>query len=63
MGRGGTSASVDEIATRCGFGTTTSLRVHFRRHVATTPTASRNAFAARRQSPGVGLFPTAVRGV
>jgi AraC family transcriptional activator FtrA len=43
-----TPASVDEIATRCGFGTTASLRAHFRRHVATTPTAYRNAFAARR---------------
>jgi methylphosphotriester-DNA--protein-cysteine methyltransferase len=42
-----TSASVDEIATRCGFGTTASLRAHFRRHVATTPTAYRSAFAAR----------------
>jgi transcriptional regulator GlxA family with amidase domain len=43
-----TSASVDEIATRCGFGTTASLRAHFRRYVATTPTAYRNAFADRR---------------
>jgi transcriptional regulator GlxA family with amidase domain len=34
--------------TICGFGTTASLRAHFRRHVATTPTAYRNAFAARR---------------
>jgi transcriptional regulator GlxA family with amidase domain len=42
-----TTASVDEIATRCGFGTTASLRTHFRRHLATTPTAYRNAFAAR----------------
>jgi transcriptional regulator GlxA family with amidase domain len=42
-----TSASVDEIATGCGFGTTASLRAHFRRHVATTPTAYRSAFAAR----------------
>jgi transcriptional regulator GlxA family with amidase domain len=41
-----TSASVDEIATRCGFGTTASMRAHFRRHVATTPTAYRNAFSA-----------------
>jgi transcriptional regulator GlxA family with amidase domain len=42
-----TSASVDEIAARCGFGTTASLRAHFRRQLATTPTAYRNAFAAR----------------
>ena len=40
-------ASVEEIAARCGFGTTASLRAHFRRHVATTPTAYRNAFTAR----------------
>ena len=40
-----TRASVEEIAARCGFGTTASLRAHFRRHLATTPTAYRNAFA------------------
>jgi transcriptional regulator GlxA family with amidase domain len=38
-------ASVDEIAHRCGFGTAANLRKHFRRHVATTPTAYRRAFA------------------
>ena len=43
-----TPASVEEIATRCGFGTTASLRAHFRRHLATTPTAYRNAFARLR---------------
>jgi transcriptional regulator GlxA family with amidase domain len=43
-----TPASVEEIATRCGFGTTASLRAHFRRHLATTPTAYRNAFARQR---------------
>jgi transcriptional regulator GlxA family with amidase domain len=41
------SASVEEVATRCGFGTTASLRAHFRRQLATTPTAYRNAFAAQ----------------
>jgi transcriptional regulator GlxA family with amidase domain len=41
-----TRASVEEIAARCGFGTTTSLRAHFRRQLGTTPTAYRNAFAA-----------------
>jgi transcriptional regulator GlxA family with amidase domain len=40
-----TQASVEEIAGRCGFGTTASLRAHFRRQQATTPTAYRNAFA------------------
>jgi transcriptional regulator GlxA family with amidase domain len=39
-----TSASVDEIARRCGFGSTASLRAHFRRRVGTTPTAYRSAF-------------------
>jgi transcriptional regulator GlxA family with amidase domain len=41
-----TPASVEEIATRCGFGTTASLRAHFRRQLSTTPTAYRQAFAA-----------------
>jgi transcriptional regulator GlxA family with amidase domain len=41
------SASVEEVATRCGFGTTASLRAHFRRQLATTPTAYRSAFAAQ----------------
>jgi transcriptional regulator GlxA family with amidase domain len=40
-----TAASVEEISTRCGFGTTASLRAHFRRQLATTPTAYRTAFA------------------
>ena len=39
-------AGVEEIAERSGFGTAASLRVHFRRIVATTPTAYRRAFAA-----------------
>jgi transcriptional regulator GlxA family with amidase domain len=38
-------ASVEEIARRCGFGTTASLRAHFRRALSTTPTAYRTAFA------------------
>jgi transcriptional regulator GlxA family with amidase domain len=42
-----TPARVDEIARRCGFGSTASLRAHFRRHVATTPTAYRSAFLER----------------
>jgi transcriptional regulator GlxA family with amidase domain len=42
-----TTATVDEIARRCGFGSTASLRTHFRRHVATTPTTYRNAFLTR----------------
>src|SRR4051812_22117617 len=38
-------ANVDEIAHRCGFGTAANLRKHFRRRLATTPTAYRRAFA------------------
>lgn len=37
---------VETIAWRCGFGTAASLRDHFRRTTATTPTAYRRAFAA-----------------
>lgn len=36
---------VETIAWRCGFGTAASLRDHFRRATATTPTAYRRAFA------------------
>jgi transcriptional regulator GlxA family with amidase domain len=42
-----TPASVDEITRRCGFGTPANLRTHFRRHVATTPTAYRDAFRSK----------------
>ncbi|WP_433351468.1 GlxA family transcriptional regulator [Microtetraspora malaysiensis] len=37
--------SVEQIAGRCGFGTTTMLRRHFLRMVGTTPTAYRRTFA------------------
>ena len=40
-----TDASIDEIAHRCGFGTAANLRKHFHRHIHTTPTAYRRAFA------------------
>jgi len=40
-----TSASVDQIAGECGFGTAANLRIHFRRILATTPTAYRRTFA------------------
>jgi transcriptional regulator GlxA family with amidase domain len=36
--------SVDRVADRCGFGTATALRAHFRRIVGTTPTAYRRTF-------------------
>ena len=41
-----TDASIDEIAHRCGFGTAANLRKHFHRHIHTTPTAYRRAFAS-----------------
>jgi transcriptional regulator GlxA family with amidase domain len=37
---------VEAVAWRCGFGSAASLRDHFRRATATTPTAYRRAFAA-----------------
>jgi transcriptional regulator GlxA family with amidase domain len=40
-----TDATIDDIAHRCGFGTAANLRKHFHRHLATTPTAYRRAFA------------------
>jgi transcriptional regulator GlxA family with amidase domain len=40
---------VETIAWRCGFGTAASLRDHFRRATATTPTAYRRAFAPTHQ--------------
>ncbi|MGI5493113.1 helix-turn-helix domain-containing protein [Microtetraspora malaysiensis] len=42
---GGRELSVEQIAGRCGFGTTTMLRRHFLRMVGTTPTAYRRTFA------------------
>ena len=41
-----TDLSVDEVAERCGFGTTLNLRAHFRRRLDTTPTAYRRSFRA-----------------
>jgi transcriptional regulator GlxA family with amidase domain len=38
--------AIEAVAWRCGFGTAASLRDHFRRATATTPTAYRRAFAA-----------------
>jgi AraC family transcriptional activator FtrA len=39
-----TEASVDQIAARCGIGTATTLRRHFRRAVGVTPTEYRASF-------------------
>jgi transcriptional regulator GlxA family with amidase domain len=45
-------ASVEEVARTTGFGTAANLRKHFRRRVATTPTAYRRAFSPRPRSSG-----------
>jgi AraC family transcriptional activator FtrA len=42
-----TNASIEEIAALSGFGTTGTLRHHFRLHLATTPAAYREAFGRR----------------
>jgi transcriptional regulator GlxA family with amidase domain len=39
---------VEDVAWRCGFGTAASLREHFRRATATTPTAYRRSFRVRQ---------------
>jgi AraC family transcriptional activator FtrA len=39
-----TDLAVERVAQRCGFGTATALRVHFRRVVGTTPLAYRRTF-------------------
>ncbi len=38
--------TVEEIARRCGLGSTDNLRLYFRRHLRTTPSAYRHAFSA-----------------
>ena len=40
-----TSASIEQVAAECGFGTPANLRIHFRRVLATTPTSYRRTFA------------------
>jgi AraC family transcriptional regulator, transcriptional activator FtrA len=40
---------VERVAERCGFGTPTALRTHFRRVVGTTPTAYRRAFGGEAE--------------
>ncbi|MCP5025927.1 MAG: helix-turn-helix domain-containing protein [Actinomycetia bacterium] len=39
-----TSASIDTVADRCGFGSAATLRHHFQRVVRTTPTRYRANF-------------------
>ena len=48
-----TSLTIEQIATRSGFGAVGTLRYHFRRLVGTTPTAYRRTFhRMERSSPG-----------
>jgi transcriptional regulator GlxA family with amidase domain len=46
-----TDLPVEEIAWRAGFGNAASLRDHFRRATATTPSAYRRAFRPARAAP------------
>ncbi len=43
--------SIEEIARRCGLGSTDNLRLYFRRQLRTTPTAYRRAFSAMAADP------------
>jgi transcriptional regulator GlxA family with amidase domain len=45
-------ATIEEVARATGFDTAANLRTHFRRRVATTPTAYRRAFSLRPRSSG-----------
>jgi transcriptional regulator GlxA family with amidase domain len=45
-----TDLGMDQIAGRCGLGSADNLRLHFRRHLHTTPTAYRRSFARHTQS-------------
>lgn len=47
-----TNASVEQIATRVGFGSATSLRDHFQRLVSTTPQSYRRAFRGQPAPSG-----------
>jgi transcriptional regulator GlxA family with amidase domain len=66
-----TELPVEHVATRSGFGNAATLRAHFARRLATTPTAYRRSFkvrpealptpwTARSASPGEGRFHDAM---
>jgi transcriptional regulator GlxA family with amidase domain len=38
--------TVEEVARRCGLGSTDNFRLYFRRHLRTTPSAYRRAFSS-----------------
>jgi len=52
------AASIEEVARDTGFGSAANLRKHFRRHVATTPTAYRRSFGPPRSSGRANHSPT-----
>ncbi|MBU8552439.1 GlxA family transcriptional regulator [Streptomyces rochei] len=61
-----TELAVDHIADRCGLGSPSNLRLHFRRALGTTPTAYRAAFAPtarpdfdRAHAPATAAGPSA----
>ena len=49
-----TDLTVEEVATRSGFGAVETLRHHFRRVVGTTPSGYRRAFAQAQESADAG---------
>ncbi|CAL9595240.1 hypothetical protein SUDANB6_05341 [Streptomyces sp. enrichment culture] len=58
-----TGLTVDHIADRCGLGSPSNLRLHFRRTLGTTPTAYRAAFApTARPDPAQAHTATAATG-
>ncbi|HEY8526194.1 MAG TPA: helix-turn-helix domain-containing protein [Acidimicrobiales bacterium] len=55
-----TDLPVEVVAQRCGFGTATGLRVHFRRIVGTSPLAYRRTFRVADATPPSTPTPTPV---
>lgn len=53
-----TDATVEQIAARCGLGTSTTLRRHFQRTVGVSPTAYRATFGHTGSPAGPGAFST-----
>lgn len=47
----GSDRSIEEVAALCGFGSSLSLRQHFKRRLRTSPTAYRRLFRERRVAP------------
>ena len=56
-----TRLPVDQVAARCGLGTTANLRLHLLRDAATTPTAYRRSYRGAG-AQGVDAMPVAGRG-